>query len=169
MSAIQQMLLATMINTSVSLPSILIASADAQSYLDRPSNAEVSLDLNTNGTLLLSYSAVGDEINPLEPVSNQYTWLVGGRSNLFSVRMRTLSGTSFSTAFSSSSNTWLPVTSNLSWNIRSSSNAIRTFSIKDVSAVLEIAYTNNLTNIIAQSDIYFSTSASTQDNLNPQL
>jgi hypothetical protein len=159
MAAIQQILMA--VGTSVFLPSSLIASAIGESYADQAASAGVSLNLSTNGILQLVYSANGTLQDPSFPVTEQFRWLVGGSSTLFSVRMRKISGSAFSFG-SAAIDTWIPITTSLNWNIISSSNSFQPFNSKAVTAVLEIAFSNNLTNILAQSNISFSTSASTQ-------
>lgn len=164
MAAVQQVLMA--VGTSVFLPSSLIAAASGESYNDDFASASISLFLRTNGTLLFEYSANGTLQDPPFPVSEESNWLVGGTSSLFSARMRRISGSAFLVG-SSAINTWLPITSELNWNLVSSSSSSQRFDSKAVTAVLEIAFTNNLTNILAQSNISFSTLASTQGGFIP--
>jgi hypothetical protein len=158
MAAIQQVLMA--VGTSISLPANLIANVTAESYNNQTSSASVSLDFLTNGTLSLEYNAQGTLQDPAFAQFEQYTWLVGGTSSLFSVRMRRTSG-----AFSPGSaavDTWLPITSDLFWYLLSNSNSFTPSNGRSFTGVLELAYTNNLTNILAQSNINFSTFALTQ-------
>jgi hypothetical protein len=164
MAAIQQVLMA--VGTSVFLPSSLFAAADAISYFDEPASSIVILQLQSNGTLSLEYNANGTVQDPTFPQSEVSRWLVGGSSSLFSVRLRRISGSSFSPG-SSAIDTWLPASTGLSWNILSSSNSFQPSNSKGILGVLEIAFTNNLTNILAQSDINFSTSALTQGGFQP--
>jgi len=158
MAAIQQVLMA--VGTSVFLPASLNAFASAESYNDEPASAIVNLDLEATGIL------TGTLQEPAFAQFEQYTWLVGGSSSLFSVRLRRTSGSAFSPG-SAAIDTWLPVSTGHSWYILSSSNNFQPFNSKAVTGVLEIAFTNNLTNILAQSDINFSTSASTQGGFIP--
>jgi hypothetical protein len=164
MAAIQQILMA--VGTSVSLPASLFAAASGEGYNDEAASAIVSLDLESSGILSLEYNANGTIADPAFPQFDQYNWLVGGSSSLFSVRMRQTSGSTFSPG-STAVNTWLPVDTGRSWYILSSSNSFQRFNSKALTAVLEIAYTNNLTNILAQSNINFSTSALTQGGFQP--
>ncbi len=164
MSAIQQVLMA--IVSSVFLPSDLIADASAESFSDQPASAVIVLGITAGGLLTLEYSASGTLPTPAFPVSEQYTWLVGGTSSLYSIRMRRTSGSSFSFG-STAIDTWVPMTTDRTWILQSASNSSQPFNSKAVTAVLELAYTNNLTNILAQSDITFSTSASTQGGFIP--
>jgi hypothetical protein len=166
MSAIQQVLMA--IGSSVFLPASLIADASGESFGEfSNASAFARVTLGTAGVLTLEYSANGDYKIPGFPVEENYNWLIGGSSSIFSARMRRTSGSAF-TAGSSAINSWLPITSDLQWQLLSSaSGGISGLSGNDidskaVTAVLEIAYTNNLTNILAQSNISMSTYASTQ-------
>lgn len=164
MAAIQQVLMA--VGTSVFLPSSLIAAADAISYFDEPASSIVILQLEANGTLSLEYNANGTVQDPTFPQSEVSRWLVGGASSLFSVRLRRTSGSAFSPG-SSAIDTWLPASTRQSWNILSSSDRVQPSNSKGIIGVLEIAFTNNLTNILAQSNINFSTSALTQGGFQP--
>lgn len=164
MAAIQQVLMA--VGTSVFLPANLNAFASAESYNDEPASAIVNLDLEATGILTLDYNANGTLQDPAFAQFEQYTWLVGGSSSLFSVRLRRTSGSAFSPG-SAAIDTWLPVSTGHSWYILSSSNSFQPSNGKAVTGVLEIAFTNNLTNILAQSNINFSTSAFTQGGFIP--
>jgi hypothetical protein len=164
MGAVQQVLMA--VGTSVFLPSNLIADASGESYSDEAASAGVTLSLGTNGTLLLEYSASGTLQTPSFPVSEQYTWLIGGSPALYSVRMRKILGNNF-TSGSAAIDTWIPVTSSLDWYMLSSSSIFQPYNANAITAVLELAYTNNLTNILAQCNISFSTLASTQGGFIP--
>jgi hypothetical protein len=159
MGAIQQVLMA--VGTSVFLPSSLIANPSGEGYSDEAASAAISLSLSTGGTLSLDYNASGTLQDPGFPVSEGYTWRVGGSSSLYSVRLRKTSGSSFNIG-SAAVDQWLPINTDLTWNLISSSNSSQRFNQKALTGVLELAFTNNLTNILAQSDINFSTSASTQ-------
>ena len=166
MAAIQQVLMA--VGTSVSLPASLFASATGESFGDFASaSAFARVTIGTTGILTLEYNANGDYKEPGFPVEENFTWLVGGSSSLFSARMRRTSGSAFSSG-SSPADTWLPVTSDLAWFIVSNTSggitglSGRDIDSKAVTAVLEIAYTNNLTNILAQCDISMDTTASSQ-------
>jgi hypothetical protein len=158
MAAIQQILMA--VGTSVSLPASLTASATGDSFSDfQGASAFARVTLGSAGNLTLEYNANGDFQDPPFPVEENYTWLVGGSSSLFSARMRRTSGSAF-TAGSAAADTWLPITSDLAWTIISSARASGGFDSKALTAVLEIAYTNNLTNILAQCNISMDTTAS---------
>lgn len=139
------------------LPSSLEASAESTSY-NASAFASVSLTLRTNGVLNLNYSATGTYPIPENPQTESYTWNVGGSTGL-SARMRLLSGI-FNVG---TTDTWVPVTTDLLWGISSSANSgggSEDFDYKEVQSVLEIAYTNNLTSILAQCNINFNTTAS---------
>lgn len=164
MGAVQQVLMA--VGTSVFLPSSLIANASGESYADEPASSIVILSISTSGSLLLQYNAIGTVQDPPFPQSEGYTWRVGGSSSLYSVRLRRTSGSSFSGG-STAIDTWVPMTTEQTWNLLSSSNSSQPFNSKAVTGVLEIAFTNNLTNILAQSNINFSTSAQTQGGFQP--
>lgn len=164
MAAIQQVLMA--VGTSVFLPSSLFAAAEAISYFDEPASSIVNLDLEASGILTLDYNANGTVQNPTFAQFEQYRWLNGGASSLFSVRLRRTSGNTFSPG-SAAVDTWLPASTGQSWYLLSSSNSFQPFNGKALTGVLEIAFTNNLTNILAQSDINFSTSALTQSGFQP--
>ena len=158
MSAVQQVIMA--VGTSVLLPSNLFAAADALSYGSQIASASVRLDLLTNGTLSLEYSAQGTIQDPSFPQEEQYTWLVGGLSNLFSVRMRLTSG-QFSPG-SAAVDTWLPITGDHFWYLQSISSTFALTIGRSFTGVLEIAYSDNLTNILAQSSVNFNTFAETE-------
>jgi hypothetical protein len=164
MSAVQQVLMA--VGTSISLPVSLIANPSATSYNSEFASSGLSLTLTTSGSLFLLYSANGTEKDPDFPVSQENTWLVGGTSSLYSVRLRKTSGSSFDVG-SSPVNTWIPITSTQAWYLNSNSNSFQPSNSKAVLGVLEIAFSNNLTNILAQSDISFSTFALTQGGFQP--
>lgn len=158
MSAIQQVLMA--VGTSISLPASLVASASGERFSDfQGASAFARVTLGSAGILTLEYNANGDTQDPPFPVTENYTWLVGGNSSLFSTRMRRTSGSAF-TAGSAAADTWLPVTSDLAWTLISNARAGGGFDSKALTAVLEIAYTNNLTNILAQCNISMDTTAS---------
>lgn len=161
MAAVQQVLMA--VGTSVSLPASLFASAIGQSFGDFESaSAFARVTIGTTGILTLEYNANGDYKDPGFPVEENYRWLVGGSSSLFSARMRRTSGNVFASG-SNAADTWLPVTSALAWFIVSNTTSTGPqFDSKAVTAVLEIAYTNNLTNILAQCDISMDTNAESQ-------
>ena len=171
MSAIQQVLLA--IGSSVYLPPSLTASASGESFGEfSNASAFARITLGTAGILTHEYNATGDTIDPPFPggVNETFTWLTGSSSSLFSARMRRTSGSAF-TAGSSAANAWLPITSDLQWQLLSNaSGGISGLSGSDIdskalTAVLEIAYTNNLTNILAQSNVSMSTFASSQSGV----
>jgi hypothetical protein len=164
MAAVQQILMA--VGTSVFLPSSLIADASGESYSDEAASAGVTLSLGTNGILLLEYSASGTLQTPSFPVSEQYRWLVGGTSSLYSVKMTKILGNNF-TSGSAAIDTWMPITSSLNWFLLSSSSIFQPYNSNAITAVLELAFTNNLTNILAQCNISFSTEASTQGGFIP--
>lgn len=156
MAAIQQVLMA--VGTSVSLPASLDAYASGISYTDfRGASAFARLTLSTTGVLTFLYNANGDVADPPFTVEENYNWLVGGSPGLFSARMRLTSGDSFTTG-SAATGTWLPITSNLVWSLTSSARN-GGYDAKALTAVLEIAYTNNLVNILAQSNISMQTTA----------
>lgn len=164
MAAIQQVLMA--VGTSILLPSDLFANASAESFNDENASCIVFLNFNVDGTLVLEYNANGTLQDPPFPVTENYTWRVGGSSSLYSVRMRRISGSAFSFG-SAAVDTWIPITTDLNWNLISSTTRSQPFNSKVFLGVLEIAYSNNLTNILAQSNINFSTSASTQGGFIP--
>lgn len=164
MAAVQQVLMA--VGTSIRLPSSLVANPSAESYSDEPGSSAVVLYLNTDGSLVLEYNANGTLQEPPFPVAENYTWRVGGSSSLYSARMRRTSGNNFAPG-STSINTWNPITTNQMWSLLSFSNSFQRSDSKAVTAVLEIAFTNNLTNILAQCNISFSTSALTQGGFIP--
>ncbi len=166
MAAIQQVLMA--VGTSVSLPSSLTASATGERFTDfLGASAFARVTLGSAGILTLEYNANGDFQDPPFPVEENYTWLVGGSSSLFSARMRRTSGNAF-TAGSAAADTWLPVTSDLAWTLISNARN-GGFDSKALTAVLEIAYTNNLTNILAQCNISMDTTASSSGSGNNLL
>lgn len=157
MAAVQQVLMA--VGTTVSLPASLTAYAYGDRFTDGlGASAFARVTLRSIGTLILEYNANGDIQDPPFPVEENYSWLVGGSSSLFSARMRLTSGDPFSVA-SSAVNTWLPITSDLGWFIVSNARN-GGFDAKALTAVLEIAYTNNLVNILAQCNISMETTAS---------
>jgi hypothetical protein len=159
MSAIQQVLFA--VGTSVSLPSALAASPYSINYQGQSGSATIVLTLTTGGLLTLEYSAVGQERDPSSPQTNPtHTWLSNGTSNIYSVRMRVTSGGTFNLG-SAAINTWVPLTSDRTWTLEATSSTSLPFSSDAVTAVLEIAYTNSLTTILAQSAVELSTSAET--------
>jgi hypothetical protein len=164
MAAIQQVLMA--VGTSIFLPASLTANPNATSYNSEEASSGLSLTLTTSGSLFLIYSANGTEKFPDFPVSQEETWLVGGSSSLYSVRLRKTSGSSFDFG-SAAVNTWIPITSTQAWYLDSNSNIFQPSNSKAILGVLEIAFTNNLTNILAQSDINFSTFALTQGGFQP--
>lgn len=154
MSAIQQVIMAA--GTSVSLPASLDAFASGISYTDfRGASAFARLTLGSTGVLNFLYNANGDYTEPPFTVQEDYNWLVGGSSSLFSARMRLTSGDAFTIG---TTGTWLPITSNLVWSLTSSARN-GGYDAKALTAVLEIAYTNNLANILAQSNISMQTTA----------
>lgn len=157
MAAIQQVLMA--VGTSILLPSNLFASAEALSYGSQVASATVNLDFYTNGTLNLDYYARGTERTPGFDQFEQHTWLVGGLSNLYSLRMRRISG-EFSPG-SAAVDTWLPITSDRFWYLSSISTSFAPTNGRSFTGVLEIAFSDNLTNILAQSSVNFSTFAET--------
>jgi hypothetical protein len=164
MGAVQQVLMA--VGTSISLPANLSANPYAISYFSEEASSGLSLTLTTSGSLFLIYSANGTEKFPDFPVSQENTWLIGGSSSLYSVRLRKTSGSSFDFG-SAAVNTWIPITSTQAWYLDSNSNIFQPSNSKAVTGVLEVAFSNNLTNILAQSDISFSTSALTQGAAQP--
>lgn len=164
MAAVQQVLMA--VGTSVSLPVSLLASASATSFGNDfgdtgNASAFARVTLGTAGILTLEYNANGEVKDPPFNVEENYTWRVGGTSSLYSVRMRKTSGSTFSSG-SSVIDTWLPISTDHAWFILSASSSSQPGpDSKAVIAVLEIAYTNNLTNILAQCDISMDTTATT--------
>ena len=168
MGAIQQVLMA--VGTSVFLPPVIASElqtaviASGIGYNDASASASIDLRLSTSGSLSLEYSASGTSKDPGFPVSENWTWLVGGTASLYSVRMRKTSGSPFGP---SAVNAWIPITADLQWRIDSASNSSQTSEIQAVTAVLEIAFTNNLANILAQSSINFQTSAETESGFIP--
>jgi hypothetical protein len=151
MASAQQVLMA---GGYVLLPSSLQASASSTSF-SGPASARVSLTLKTDGSLILNSSADGDF--PVTSETKSYTWIVGGAAGQLSARMRLLAG-----IFDGSANTgeWVPITSDLEWFIESFSSSRFGEPESDfVSAVLEIAFNNNLTSILAQCNINFDTVA----------
>jgi hypothetical protein len=157
MAAIQQILMA--VGTSVSLPASLTAVAFGERFQDfLGASAFARVTLGSAGILTLEYNANGDFQTPPFPVEENYTWLVGGNSSVFSARMRKTSGSSF-TAGSAAIETWLPITSDLAWTLISNARGGGGFDADALTAVLEIAYTNNLTNILAQCNISMETTA----------
>jgi hypothetical protein len=153
MASAQQVLMA---GGYVLLPSSLQASASGTSF-SGPANAIVSLTLKTDGSLILNSSAIGNVRVPVTSETKSYTWIVGGDTGQLSARMRLLAG-----IFDGSANTdeWVPITSDLVWFIGSfSSSQFGEPESDSVSAVLEIAFNNNLTSILAQCNINFETDA----------
>lgn len=163
MAAVQQVLFS--IGTSVSLPSSLSINASGESFAGQNAVAMINLTLRTNNLLNVNYSAEGDIREPAFPQQDEFRWLTGGSSNLYSARMRVLSG-SFGGG-SSSVNTWLPITSNLTWGILSTSDTNQPLDADSVTAVLEIAFSDSLDTILTASQINFNTQASTQTGLIP--
>jgi hypothetical protein len=157
MGAVQQVLMAA--GTSIFLPSDLFAAAEALSYDSQVASATVNLNFYTNGTLTLDYNARGTERTPGFDQFEQYNWLVGGLSNLYSVRMRRTFG-QFSPG-SAAVDTWLPITSDRFWYLQSISSTFALTIGRSFTGVLEIAFSDNLTNILAQSSVNFSAFAET--------
>lgn len=171
MGAIQQVLMA--VGTSVFLPSSLFASASGESFGDfSNASAFARVTLGNAGILTLEYNANGDVQDPSFPVEENYTWRIGGSSSLYSVRMRKTSGSAFS-AGSSDIDQWIPITTDLQWQLLSNASSGISggpgsdIDSKALTAVLELAFTNNLTNILAQCNISMDTFASSQSgNIN---
>jgi hypothetical protein len=160
MSAVQQILFA--VGTSVSLPSTLAADASSINYNGQSGSATIVLSLTTGGLLTLDYSAFGEVQLPQFPQSltPPYTWLINGTSSIYSVRMRVTSGGTFNPG-STAINSWVPLTSDRTWTLQAISSLSQTPSSDAVTAVLEIAYRNSLTNPLAQSAVTFTTLAET--------
>lgn len=173
MAAIQQMLFAT--GSSVFLPNSLSSSASATTFgnPEFPSlafaSSGITLRLRTNSLLTLTTSAQGTVAEPASPVVNQSTWLVGGSASVYSVRMRLLTAVGDGFAVGSDSvNTWLPITQERIWEVRSSAAGAGVLQDTDgVTAVMEIALTASTSTILAFSNINLSTTALVQ-LANPQ-
>lgn len=170
MAAIQQVLFA-LGGGLVALPddAFFDKNVYGQSFNGQPAGSSITLTLRANGILNIGYSATGTgEKDPLIPETQSYTWLRGGTSELYSARMRVISGQGFALG-SSSVNSWIdiPTGSFLSWGISSNSNETTTSGINSVVAVLELAFKSNQQTVLADANINFDTSALTEGSQTP--
>lgn len=158
MAALQQVLFAIgqSLGTLFLEPS-LFASASATSTAGNSAGAELTLNITNSGFLNVRRVTNSFPAGITDDIIRQYNWLIGGSALLYSVRIRRNSGDTFLLG-SDLSDSWLPMSQNRSWTLRSTSPP--NFG-SNINFTVEIALSNNLSNILSSGTFNFSCNAST--------
>lgn len=166
MAALQQVLFAIgqLAGTTFLEPSYS-ALAPAISLANQGAGADLFLTLFNNGVLNV-IQETNDNVSGIQSsVIKNYNWLSGGTTSLYSVRIIRNSGElDFFRASGQSDliGSWLPMTQTRSWLLRATAPPNLSVTID---FTLQIARTNNLSNILSSGTFNFTCSAQSFDNI----
>lgn len=157
MSATKQLLFASSLGQGTlfleSTP--FTASATASSIFGNLTIASLRLNVLNNGQLNVTRRIVSQSTGDVSTVIKSYDWLTGGSASIYGIRVRRLTGNLFNLG-SALIDSWLPMDTDRSWFLESTSVAFSGFDSRDISFVIELALFSNVATILESTNMTFS-------------